>query len=103
MGKPHCSSILRATDNSVWSILYSRFSSDDFEVVATVREALSRIATEDFDLLLSDLHMPHAADGFTVVSAMPHTHPEAVTLVSQRLSALLSCCSWIGQSRGQTS
>ena len=25
--------------------------------------------------------MPHAGDGFTVVSAMRHTHPEAVTLV----------------------
>src|ERR1022692_1470859 len=44
-------------------------------------EALSRIAAEDFDVLLSDLHMPHAGDGFTVVSAMRHTHPEAVTLV----------------------
>src|ERR1700704_1646751 len=41
---------------------------------------LSRIATENFDLLLSDLHMPHAGDGFTVVSAMRHTHPNAVTL-----------------------
>ncbi len=68
-----------------------------------MREALSRVAAEDFDLLLSDLHMPPAGDGFTVVSAMPHTHPEAVTLVSQRLSALFGCCSWIGQSRGQTS
>ena len=67
-----------------------------------MREALSRIATESVDLLLSDLHMPHAG-GFTVVSAMRHTRPEAVTLVAQRLSALLSCCSWIGQSRGQTS
>ncbi|PYX58030.1 MAG: hypothetical protein DMG76_10335 [Acidobacteria bacterium] len=74
--------MLRATDNSVWSVLYSRLSSDDFEVVATVREALSRIATENVDLLLSDLHMPHAGDGFTVVSAMRHTRPEAVTLVA---------------------
>jgi CheY-like chemotaxis protein len=46
-----------------------------------VREARSRIATKNFDLLLSDLHMRHAGDGFTVVSAMRHTHPEAVTLV----------------------
>jgi hypothetical protein len=35
----------------------------------------------NFDVLLSDLHMPHAGDGFTVVSAMRHTHPKAVTLV----------------------
>jgi YesN/AraC family two-component response regulator len=32
------------------------------------------------DVLLSDLHMPHAG-GFTVVSAVRHTHPRAVTLV----------------------
>jgi CheY-like chemotaxis protein len=56
---------------------------DGFEViaVANVREALSRIAAEAFDALLSDLHMPHAGDGFTVVSAMRHTHPQAATLV----------------------
>jgi CheY-like chemotaxis protein len=56
---------------------------DGFEVVAVagVRAALRRIATEKFDVLLSDLHMPHAGDGFTVVSAMRHTHPEAVTLM----------------------
>ena len=68
-----------------------------------MREALSRIATENVDLLLSDLHMPHAGDGFTVVSAMRHTRREAVTRVVQGLSALLSCCSWIGRSTGQTS
>src|ERR1035438_8309790 len=51
-------------------------------------EALSRIAAEDFDVLLSDLHMPHAGDGFTVVSAMRHTHPEAVTLVLSGYPAL---------------
>ena len=32
-------------------------------------------------MLLSDLHMPDACDGFTVVSAMRHTQPNAVTLV----------------------
>jgi CheY-like chemotaxis protein len=56
---------------------------DGFDVVAVsnVREALSRIVAEHFDALLSDLHMPHAGDGFTVVSAMRHMHPDAVTLV----------------------
>jgi hypothetical protein len=28
-------------------------------------------------VLLSDLHMPHAGDGFTVVSPIGHTHPRA--------------------------
>jgi CheY-like chemotaxis protein len=64
-------------------MLQEALERDGFEVVAVagVREALSRIAAEDFDVLLSDLHMPHAGDGFTVVSAMRHTHPHAVTMV----------------------
>jgi CheY-like chemotaxis protein len=63
---------------------------DGFEVVAvaSVKDALSRIAAESFDVLLSDLHMPHAGDGFTVVSAMRHTHPQAVTLVLSGYPAL---------------
>jgi DNA-binding response OmpR family regulator len=54
-----------------------------FEVVpaSNVNDALRLISTEKFDVLLSDLHMPDAGDGFTVVSAMRHTHPQAVTLV----------------------
>src|SRR5690349_14656092 len=61
-----------------------------FEVVpaATVSEALRLIANERFDVLLSDLHMPDAGDGFTVVSAMRHTHPKAVTLVLSGYPAL---------------
>jgi len=41
---------------------------DGFDVVAVagVREALGRIVAENFDVLLSALHMPHAGDGFTV-------------------------------------
>ena len=70
-------------DDAVRGMLQALLERDGFEVVAVsnVREALSHIAAEDFDALLSDLHMPHAGDGFTVVSAMRHTHPKAVTLV----------------------
>lgn len=61
-----------------------------FEVVtaATVIQALNLISTEKFDVLLSDLHMPDAGDGFTVVSAMRHTHPNAVTIVVSGYPAL---------------
>ncbi|HXJ06256.1 MAG TPA: response regulator [Candidatus Acidoferrum sp.] len=54
-----------------------------FEVTpaASVSEALRLISTENFDVLLSDLHMPDASDGFTVVNAMRHSQPNAVTLV----------------------
>ncbi len=46
-----------------------------------VPEALRYIIAESFDVLLSDLHMPGAGDGLTVVSAMRHANPKAVTLL----------------------
>ena len=55
---------------------------------ANVAEALHLIDTEPFDVLLSDLHMPGAGDGFTVVSAMRHKHPEAITLLFTGYPAL---------------
>jgi len=48
---------------------------------ATVTEALKLIATESFDVLITDLHMPNPSDGFTVVSAMRHSQPDALTLL----------------------
>jgi len=75
--------LLADDDDAVRNMLYVTLERDGFEVVAvaSVSEALSRIAAENFDVLLSDLHMPQAGDGFTVVSAMRHTHPDALTLV----------------------
>jgi DNA-binding NtrC family response regulator len=55
---------------------------------ANVPEALHLIDTEQFDVLLSDLHMPGAGDGFTVVSAMRHKSPNAVTLLFTGYPAL---------------
>jgi DNA-binding response OmpR family regulator len=49
--------------------------------VASVTEALRLIATESFDVLITDLHMPNPGDGFTVVSAMRHSQPDALTLL----------------------
>ncbi len=48
---------------------------------ATVNEALRRISSAHYDLLLSDLHMPGAGDGLTVVSAMRHANPQSVTML----------------------
>jgi len=75
--------LLAEDDDAVRDMLRATLERDGFEVVAVanVCDALRYIATENFDALLSDLHMPHAGDGFTVVSAMRHTHPQAVTLV----------------------
>ncbi len=46
-----------------------------------VSEALRFISSQKYDVLVSDLHMPGAGDGLTVVSAMRHANPDAVTLL----------------------
>jgi ActR/RegA family two-component response regulator len=53
------------------------------EVVSTtsVTEALRNIATQPFDVLITDLHMPEAGDGFALVTAMRHFQPEVLNLV----------------------
>ena len=53
----------------------------DITVASTVAEALKLISTERYDVLLSDLHMPGAADGLTVISAMRHLNPKAIALL----------------------
>jgi CheY-like chemotaxis protein len=77
-------------DDAVRSMLYQGLHHDGFEVVvaSNVRDALQLIASEPFDVLLSDLHMPLAGDGFTLVSAMRHTHPDAITIVLSGFPAL---------------
>ncbi len=77
-------------DEAVRMMLHEGLQRDGFEVVvaSNVRDALRLIATETFDVLLSDLHMPRAGDGFTLVSAMRHTHPDALTVVLSGYPAL---------------
>ena len=78
------SRILLAEDKSDVRVAFQEgLQSQGFEVVhaGSVSEALRLISMENFDVLLSDLHMPDASDGFTVVNAMRHTQPNAVTLV----------------------
>ena len=53
----------------------------DVESAGTVSEALFLISSKTFDVLLTDLHMPGAGDGLTVVSAMRHANPLAVTIL----------------------
>jgi CheY-like chemotaxis protein len=83
--------ILLVDDNDdVRAVFQEGLEAHGFEVVAaaSVNEALRLISAEKFDVLLSDLHMPNAGDGFTVVSAMRHAHPKAVTLVLSGYPAL---------------
>lgn len=51
------------------------------EVASTVAEALAAISGRTFDVLISDLNIGNAGDGFTVVSAMRRTQPQCITLI----------------------
>ena len=70
-------------DGAVRAMMNEGLQRKGFEVAtaATVTEALRRIATESFDVLITDLHMPDPGDGFTVVSAMRHSQPNALTML----------------------
>jgi len=70
-------------DDAVRGMMTMTLEHQGFEVVAagSVTEALRRIATDSFDVLITDLHMPNPGDGFTVVTAMRHSQPEALTLL----------------------
>lgn len=61
-------------------VILKRFG---FEVttVGSVPEALHLISIRQFDVLVSDLNIGQPGDGFTVVSAMRRTQPDAVTLI----------------------
>jgi DNA-binding response OmpR family regulator len=87
---PTCRVLVVEDDEAVRMMLREGLQRDEFEVAvaSNVRDALKLIATETFDVLLSDLHMPLAGDGFTLVSAMRHTHPDALTVVLSGYPAL---------------
>ena len=70
-------------DDAVRDMMTATLEHKGFTVVsaANVTEALRHITTESFDVLLTDLHMPNPGDGFTVVTAMRHSQPDALTLL----------------------
>jgi DNA-binding response OmpR family regulator len=83
--------ILLVDDNeAIRTTLKTVLETSQFRVTAAsnVNEALDLIVHEPFDVLLCDLHMPGAGDGFTVVSAMRHSNSKAVTLVFTGYPAL---------------
>jgi YesN/AraC family two-component response regulator len=47
----------------------------------TVAEALQEMQARKYDVLLTDLNIGQPGDGFTVVSAMRRTQPDAVTII----------------------
>ena len=70
-------------DEAVRGMMNTVLKQKGFDVVAAanVTAALKHIATESFDVLITDLHMPNPGDGFTVVTAMRHSQPKALTLL----------------------
>ncbi len=69
--------------DAVLQMMEVSLTHEGFEVVsaANVIEALNHIVTQQFDVLITDLHMPGPGDGFAVVTAMRHAQPDALTLV----------------------
>jgi DNA-binding response OmpR family regulator len=70
-------------EDNVRLTLSAVLNSSGFHVksAATVKEGLSLINQEKFDVLIADLNIAGPADGFTLVSAMRTTQPHAVTLI----------------------
>jgi CheY-like chemotaxis protein len=77
-------------DETIRETLSVILENSGFQVVvaANVNDALSLIGSQTFDVLLSDLHMPNPGDGLTVVSAMRHANPKAVTLILSSYPAM---------------
>ena len=69
-------------DDAIRDMMSVTLERKGFDVVAaaSVAEALGLITTESFDVLITDLHMPNPADGFTVITATRHSQPDALTL-----------------------
>jgi len=70
-------------DNDLREVVALMLEKGGFAVrtAGNVNDALRLISSEHFDVLVSDLHMPHDGDGLTVVSAMRHANPAAVTII----------------------
>ena len=70
-------------DDAIREMMTATLEHEGFDVVsaANVTEALKLIATESFDVLVTDLHMPNPSDGFAVITAMRHIQPKALTLL----------------------
>ena len=49
--------------------------------VGSVADALDQINRNKFEILIADLNIGQPGDGFTVVSAMRRTQPEAITII----------------------
>src|ERR1700733_13393656 len=83
LGMANIKILLVDDDEVALFTLSALLQEESFDVTSasSVPEALKFISSEVFDVLLSDLHMPGAGDGLTVVSAMRHANPRAATIL----------------------
>ena len=82
-GKTKHRILLADDDDAVRVMMQEVLERKGFEVAAveSVPNALKLITAESFDVLITDLHMPNPGDGFTVISAMRHFQPQALTML----------------------
>ena len=82
-GQPVQRVLLVDDDDVVLGTMRALLEKNGFEVVAVggVAEALKCIAIQTFQVLITGLHMPNAGDGLTVISAMRHSQPAALTML----------------------
>src|SRR6202453_4893883 len=73
-------------DDAIRTMMSQTLELKGFAVVSAVNvtEALKLITTENFDVLITDLHMPNPRDGFAAITAMRHIQPKALTLLVSR-------------------
>jgi ActR/RegA family two-component response regulator len=70
-------------DDQIRGVLEKSLSLQGFDIVTAcgVKEALKQIVSQDFNVLITDLHMPDPGDGFAVVTAMRHFQPSVLTFI----------------------
>src|SRR4051812_7132489 len=94
-----CRVLLVDDDAGIRTSLQEILRKEGFEVTvcASVSEGLAEINSKAFDALISDLNIGEPSDGFTVVSAMRRTQPQAITLIMTGFPAFDSALEAIRQ------
>jgi DNA-binding response OmpR family regulator len=82
--------LLVQIDSARPSTLYNAFKRSGFEVISTsnVKQAVILLIAQKFSALVCDLYIPAPGDGFTLVNAMRHFHPDAITMIMSHYPAL---------------
>ena len=82
--------LLVQADVSEQSGLHTALQRSGFAVVSTstVKEAVILLTAGEFSALVCDLQIPAPGDGFTLVNAMRHFHPSAITMIMSKYPAL---------------